>query len=89
LAFVDTALSIIHAAGILMEQGAASVRAMVTHPLLTVDACEHIENSDLHELVVTDSIPLLVGCTKIKVLSTASLFSEGIKNQQLSYLWIS
>jgi ribose-phosphate pyrophosphokinase len=82
---VDTAHSIIQAARMLMEQGAASVRAMVTHPLLKGDACEQIENSDLQELVVTDSIPLSIGCSKIKVLSTAGLFSEVIKNQHKSF----
>jgi len=46
------------------------------HQLLTGDAIENVENSVLSELVVTDTNPLRVDCSKIKVLSTADLFSE-------------
>jgi ribose-phosphate pyrophosphokinase len=77
---VDTAHSIIRAADTLMEQGAETVRAIVTHQLLSGDAIDHIENSVLSELVVTDTIPLPADCSKIKVLSTANIFSETILN---------
>jgi ribose-phosphate pyrophosphokinase len=79
---VDTAHSICHAARIIMDQGAASVRAIATHPLLSGNAYEYIENSVLKELVVTDTIPLIKTCPKIKVISTADIFAEAIKNQE-------
>jgi len=62
-----------------MEQGANSVRAMVTHPLLSGNARENIEKSDLLELIVTDTIPMHIESPKIKVLSTADLFAEVIR----------
>jgi ribose-phosphate pyrophosphokinase len=62
-----------------MAGGANSVRAMVTHPLLSGSARENIENSLLTELVVTDTIPMRFESSKIKVLSTADLFAEVIR----------
>jgi ribose-phosphate pyrophosphokinase len=76
---VDTGGTLCKAAEIIMENGAASVRAMVTHPLLSGDARENIEKSQLLELIVTDTIPTLVDSPKIKVLSTADLFAEVIR----------
>jgi len=62
-----------------MENGAASVRAMITHPLLSGNSIENIEASRLDELIVTDTIPLHRESPKIKVLSTADLFAEVIR----------
>ena len=76
---VDTGGTLCKAAEIIMEQGAASVRAMVTHPLLSGNARENIENSALLELIVTDTIPITGESPKIKVLSTADLFAEVIR----------
>lgn len=75
----DTGGTICKAAEIIMEQGAASVRAMVTHPLLSGNAVQNIENSALLEMIVCDTIPIRVASPKIKVLSTADLFAEVIR----------
>lgn len=77
---VDTAGTLCRAAGILIEKGAKSVRAMCTHPVLSGQAYEKIENSHLDELLVCDAIPLKQESKKIKVLSTAKLFSRAIRN---------
>jgi len=76
---VDTGGTLCKAADLLAENGAASVRAMIVHPLLSGNAYENIEKSALLELVVTDTIPLQKDSKKIKVLSTADLFAEVIK----------
>ena len=55
---VDTAGTLTKAANLMMEKGALSVRAICTHPILSGDAYNRIENSKLEELIVTDSIPL-------------------------------
>ncbi|MDT8413331.1 MAG: ribose-phosphate pyrophosphokinase [Vicingaceae bacterium] len=76
---VDTAGTLVKAAAIMKEKGALSVRAIATHPILSGEAYERIENSELTELIVTDSIPLAQQSSKIKVLSVADLFSHIIK----------
>ena len=76
---VDTGGTLCRAAQIIMEQGATSVRAMVTHPVLSGNARENIENSALDGLVVTDTIPVSIQSPKIHVLSTADLFGEVIR----------
>jgi ribose-phosphate pyrophosphokinase len=76
----DTAGTLTKSAAMLMEKGAKSVRAFCTHPVLSGNAYENIENSVLEELVVCDTIPLKQSCDKIKVLSTAELFSTAIRN---------
>ncbi len=88
---IDTGNTICKAAEVMLEKGAASVRCMITHPLLTGKAYENIENSGLLELVVTDTIPLKKTSSKIKVLSTAPLLAEVIRrvatNESLSDLY--
>lgn len=76
---VDTGGTLCKAAQIIMDNGAASVRAMVTHPILSGDACEQIEASAITELIVTDTIPLRKESPKIKVITTADLFAEVIR----------
>ena len=76
----DTAGTLAKAAGLIMERGARSVRAVCTHPVLSGKAYETIENSALTELIVTDTIPLKQQSSKIKVLSTAELFAKAISN---------
>jgi ribose-phosphate pyrophosphokinase len=76
---IDTAGTLTKAANIIMENGATSVRAMCTHPLLSQNAVERIEKSPITEVVVTDTIPLRKKSKKIKVLTTAHLFAEVIK----------
>jgi ribose-phosphate pyrophosphokinase len=73
---VDTAGTLAKAADVMMERGALSVRAICTHPVLSGDAYNKIENSQLKELIVTDSIPLKQKCSKIRVVSCAELFAD-------------
>ncbi|GAA4972893.1 ribose-phosphate pyrophosphokinase [Algibacter aquimarinus] len=73
---VDTAGTLTKAADLMMERGALSVRAICTHPILSGNAYERLENSKLEELIVTDSIPLTQKSDKIRVLSCADLFAE-------------
>ena len=74
----DTAGTLTKAADLFLEQGALSVRAFCTHAVLSGPAYERIEKSGLTELVVTDTIPLKQKCDKIRVVSTANLFSDVI-----------
>lgn len=76
---IDTAGTLTKAAGLLIDSGAASVRAFCTHPVLSGAAYERVENSHLTELVVCDTIPLRKESTKIKQLSTSALFAKAIQ----------
>jgi ribose-phosphate pyrophosphokinase len=73
---VDTAGTLAKAADLMMERGAISVRAITTHGLLSGNAYEKIEKSQLSELIITDSIPSKAKSDKIKVLSCADLFAD-------------
>jgi len=75
---VDTGGTLCKAAQIIMDNGARSVRALVTHPLLSGNAYDNIEKSALEELIVTDTIPLHQESKKVRVISTADLFAEVI-----------
>lgn len=77
---VDTAGTLTKAADLMMERGALSVRAICTHAILSGKAYERIEESQLAELIVTDSIPPKQASDKIRVLSCATLFAEVMKN---------
>jgi ribose-phosphate pyrophosphokinase len=79
---VDTAGTLCHAAGELKEQGATSVTAYITHPVLSGPAVGRITESALDEVVVTDTIPLneeAQACSKIRQLSTAALLGETMR----------
>ena len=73
---VDTAGTLTKAADLMMERGAKSVRAVITHPILSGNAFERIENSKLEELIVTDTIPLKKQSSKIKIVTCAALFAD-------------
>lgn len=75
---IDTAGTITKAADLMMESGAKSVRAVCTHPILSGNAIDKIENSSISQLIVADTIPLKRESSKITVLSTASLFADVI-----------
>jgi ribose-phosphate pyrophosphokinase len=76
----DTGGTLAKSAALLKEKGARSVRALITHPVLSGKAYETIENSVLEELVVCNTIPLKQKVSKIKVLSVAELFAVAIRN---------
>ena len=79
---VDTAGTLCNAAKALKDAGASKVSAYITHPVLSGPAIERITNSQIDELVVTNSIPLTQDgqkCSKIRVISIAPLISECIK----------
>ena len=76
----DTGGTLAKSAALLMEKGARSVRALITHPVLSGKAYENIEKSVLDELVVCDTIPLRQNSPKIKVISVADLFAVAIRN---------
>jgi len=77
---VDTAGTLTKAANLMIERGALSVRAICTHPILSGNAYERLENSKLEELIVTDTIPLKKESKKIRVISCANLFAEVMHN---------
>jgi ribose-phosphate pyrophosphokinase len=76
----DTGGTLVKSAGLLLEKGARSIRAFCTHPVLSGNAYENIENSALQELVVCNTIPVKQSTTKIKVVSVAELFAVAIRN---------
>lgn len=76
----DTGGTLAKSAGLLKEKGAKSIRALITHPVLSGNAYETIQNSVLEELVVCDTIPIKEGYSKIKVISTDLLFATTIRN---------
>ncbi|HUV01353.1 MAG TPA: ribose-phosphate pyrophosphokinase [Bacteroidales bacterium] len=83
---VDTAGTLVLAAQKIMERGATSVRAVATHPILSGNAIERIDESPLTELIVTDSVPFVNKSPKIKILSIAEIFANTVQavNMNLS-----
>jgi len=79
---IDTGGTLAKAADLMIEKGALSVRAICTHAILSGTAYEKIEDSQLTELIVTDSIPLKKQSPKIKVVSCADLFADVMKMVQ-------
>ena len=76
----DTGGTLAKSAGLLKEKGARSVRALCTHPVLSGNAYKNIQESELEELVVCDTIPVKNESSKIKVVSTDELFAVAIRN---------
>ncbi len=76
---IDTAGTMVKAASALKKKGATSVMACCTHPVLSGPAYERIENGELDELVITNTIPITKESKKIKVLSTAKMLGEVIR----------
>ena len=77
---IDTAGTICKAANLLHQKGAASVRAVASHAVLSGSAYKKIEKSRLAEVLFTDSIPQKQVSSKIKIISTATMFAETIRN---------
>jgi ribose-phosphate pyrophosphokinase len=79
---IDTAGTTVQAAEVLKERGARNISAVCTHAVLSGPAIERINNSVLQEIIVADTIPLDTKkekCSKLMVLSIASLLAEAIK----------
>ena len=77
---VDTAGTITKAANLMIENGAKSVRAIVSHAILSNPALERIEESALKEIIFSDSIPLKRTSDKFHVLTVADIFAIAIRN---------
>ena len=88
---IDTGGTIAKAVEKLLESGAKEVYGAITHPLLSGDAVEKIDNSPIAKLYVTDSIPLKQKSKKIIVKSASALLAEAIircnRNQSISSLF--
>ncbi len=78
---VDSGGTLCNAAKAIMDAGASSVRAYITHGVLSDDACQKVEKSVLDELVVTDSITNRCpkNCKKTRQVSVAPLFGEAMR----------
>ena len=78
---VDSGGTLCKAAEAIMQAGALSVRAYITHGVLSDDACQKVEKSVLDELVVTDSIANRCpkNCKKTRQVSVSQLFGEAIR----------
>ena len=85
---VDTAGTIAKAADLLMSKGAKSVRALASHAVMSDPATERVENSEMTEMIFTNSIPYSKKCDKVTVLSVARMFADTISrvhnNQSIS-----
>ena len=78
---VDTAGTICKAASLMKEHGARSVRAYISHAVMSNPASERVMASGLDELVVSDSIPFDTDkCPKVRVLSVDKMFAHAIKH---------
>ena len=78
---IDTAGTLCNAAKALKDKGAKAVKAYITHPVLSGQAIERLNKSDIDELIVTNSIPLnkdAKKCIKIRVISIANIIAECI-----------
>lgn len=88
----DTAGTITKAADLMMTHGAHSVRAIVSHALLSDPALERIERSSLVEIIFTDSIPLRQKSEKFKVLTIAEIFAKAVEhvitNESISSMFV-
>ncbi len=83
---IDTAGTLCLAAAALKNQGASRVVAYITHPVLSGPAVDRVGNSELDELVVTDTIPLseaAAACDKIRQLGVAELLAETMRRLAL------
>ena len=80
---IDTAGTLCNAAKALKDHGAAAVKAYITHPVLSGPAIDRLNDSEIDELVVTNSIPLThegEKCSKIRVISLAELLQNVLRD---------
>jgi len=90
----DTCGTLVKAADVLMENGADKVVAIVTHGILSGDACEKVQGSKLDRLVVTDTVPhddKKRRCSKIDTIDVAPTIAEACRRthngESVSYLF--
>ncbi|MBQ0155209.1 MAG: ribose-phosphate pyrophosphokinase [Bacteroidales bacterium] len=76
---VDTAGTLTKAADLMTNGGAKSVRAIVSHPVMSDPASTRVMESSLEEIIFTNSIPFTKSCKKAKALSVAPLFADTIR----------
>ena len=76
---VDTAGTITKAANLMMSQGAKSVRALASHAIMSDPATDKVNESELVEMIFTNSIPYTKDCKKCPVLSVAKLFADTLR----------
>ena len=76
---IDTAGTITRAADLMTNAGAKSVRAMVTHPVMSDPASSRVDSSSLTEIIFTNSIPFNKTCKKAHVLSIADFLADTIR----------
>ena len=76
---VDSGGTLCNAAKAIMDAGALSVRAYITHGVLSNGANKKIDNSLLEELVISDSIPMENASKKIRQVTVAELFGEAMR----------
>lgn len=79
----DTAGTLCKAANLIMENGATSVRAIVSHGVMSGNAIDNVMNSGLTEIAFTDSIPFDCSrCSKVRILTIADMFADTIHRVQ-------
>jgi ribose-phosphate pyrophosphokinase len=90
---IDTAGTFVGAIEALKKKGARNIYGAITHPILSGQAIERINNSDLTKLYVSDTIPIRkdADLKKISVISAAGIFAEAIRrtynNESISSLF--
>ncbi len=89
---VDTAGTITKAADLMLSAGAASVRAIASHAVMSDPASSRVDLSSLTEIIFTDSIPYSKKCEKVKIVSVADMFADAIRrvynNESISSLYL-
>lgn len=89
---VDTAGTITKAANLLIDEGANTVRAIASHAVMSDPASERVDQSNLSEIIFTDSIPYSKKSEKVKILSVADMFADAIlrvcNNESISSLYV-
>jgi ribose-phosphate pyrophosphokinase len=89
---VDTAGTITKAADLMLQEKAASVRAIASHAVMSDPASVRIDQSGLSEIIFTDSIPYSKKSEKVKIVSIAEMFATAIfrvcNNESISSLYV-
>jgi len=88
---VDTGGTLTKAADLMLANGATTVRAYCTHGILSGTAYERLDNSNIEELVITNTIPKIHKSSKVREISVADFFAQTInsvvKNESISDKW--